>query len=496
MNSHIKKQVTTALLLLLITFSLALAQHEEIPYAEVENICITCSCQNFTNTKILNCHDRSLKHILARWPEQFGTNHTGIEIHATFSKNDIEILQQLPATDGILYFSARRCKIQKLQSKIFIDSPNIFRLDLSFNQLTEEALTPDVFKGPYNEHEYESIKLKELDLSYNYIRDLDSKLFEHINQLSVLNLAHNRFSKFDDGAAEAIGCLKYLEVLDISFNHIKILPDNIFQNLNLHNLNLKNNNFTSIPNSLNMAHNSLESLDISYNPIEKIHTDDFNNFNNLKYLNMSDMMTLKKIEVGTFSVLTKLEELHCKNNFYLTSIHLPTESKFLKILDISNGNLNSIVLEVDLLHNASKNGTLNFWPYIKTIILAENPWNCDCTLAEILKQFKNITIEKDDLSRCSSPIELTGTKLSDLNAVEICNGQHKNRFIIEDPSSSYTPYVLRAKHVVYILITIGLVILSGIIVGFGLSYGRRRLKSDVIRLKSSPIRYISVRNSS
>lgn len=57
-------------------------QHENIPYENVANICETCVCldtQDVANTNqthhMLSCVMKGFKHILARWPEEFGRNN-------------------------------------------------------------------------------------------------------------------------------------------------------------------------------------------------------------------------------------------------------------------------------------------------------------------------------------------------------------------------------------------------------------------------------------
>lgn len=192
-------------------------QQTDIPYTPVENICNTCVCLSAQDDKqqthyVLSCSTKNFKHILAGWPEEFGTNHTGKEIIATFSGNTISLLQQIPQTKAILSFSCRHCDIKEIQSLAFVDVPNILRLDLSWNQLTGDVLRPDVFRGPYNVRSYEPIGLKDLDLSHNQIHTLDKRVFEHIPYLKKLNLAYNKFDIIDITTASAIQSVTELQV--------------------------------------------------------------------------------------------------------------------------------------------------------------------------------------------------------------------------------------------------------------------------------------------
>lgn len=140
----------------------------------------------------LNCVHKDLIHIMSDWPQQFGTNQTGKHMFIYFSGNPIKSLQQLPETDGVIrFFSCRHCQLTKITSSAFIDTTSILQLDLSWNDLTGEALTPDIFRGRYNDKSYEPIMLERMDLSHNQIHYLDRKLFEHTPNLHTLAISHN-----------------------------------------------------------------------------------------------------------------------------------------------------------------------------------------------------------------------------------------------------------------------------------------------------------------
>lgn len=93
-----------------------------------------------------------------------------------------------------------------------MDVPNIKRLDLSWNEITSEELTPDVFRGPYRATHYEPIALVDLDLSHNKLKSLDRKLFEHTPNITKLNLSYNQFNVLDTSTATAIASARNLEV--------------------------------------------------------------------------------------------------------------------------------------------------------------------------------------------------------------------------------------------------------------------------------------------
>lgn len=131
------------------------SQHEDIPYQPVSNICQTCLCLSTQDVDHrthfnLDCSVRNFEHILARWPEQFGSqaiaSGAASEIVVSYSGNRIKLLQQLPATNASLTLSCRHCGLQDLQAPLFMDVPNVQALYISWNEITDDALVPDLFR--------------------------------------------------------------------------------------------------------------------------------------------------------------------------------------------------------------------------------------------------------------------------------------------------------------------------------------------------------------
>lgn len=141
----------------------------------------------------------------------------GKVIMATFSGNTIGVLQQIPPTDAILRFTCRHCGIRHLQTPTFMDVPNIVALDLAYNELSTEELSPDVFRGPYQHGVgYVSIALLELNLSHNRIQSIDRKLLLHTPNITKLDLSSNPLQIIDPDTAEAISSASLLTVSNFS----------------------------------------------------------------------------------------------------------------------------------------------------------------------------------------------------------------------------------------------------------------------------------------
>ncbi len=128
------------------------------------------------------------------------------------SYNELKTLQQFPATNAVLFFICQHCQITEIESELFIDTPNVVKVDLSWNKISSDQLRADIFKGRYNEHEYETIKLETLDLSNNQINTLEKNFFEHTPNVRMLHLSFNPIREIDEPTALAIGSLHKLEV--------------------------------------------------------------------------------------------------------------------------------------------------------------------------------------------------------------------------------------------------------------------------------------------
>lgn len=245
----------------------------------------------------------------------------------SFSGNNIPFLNQLPATEVLVYFSCRHCGIKEIAAEVFIDVPLIYKVDLSWNELNE--LTPETFKGRYNTEVYEPIGLVELDLGHNSFETLDHKLFEHVQGLRTLNLEHNQLNMEHTSTIAALASLKNLQKLNLANNGMETLPEDIFAR-HLIELNIYGNKFLKVPDSLAKAGGALKRLNVGGNLIKEIYEKSFAGMSSLRSLLMSDIQSLEIIHQNTFSHLTALESLYCSNNTNLTSINI--------------GNLNSSTL--------------------------------------------------------------------------------------------------------------------------------------------------------
>lgn len=483
--------------LLVIVAVTVTAQHEDIPYQNVENICETCVCLSYENTKPkhyqLSCATKNFQHILAKWPNEFGFDHNGVDIVAIFSGNTIETLQQLPATNASLYFSCRHCGIKYLQAPLFYDTPNIIRLDLSWNNIVSDELSALVFRGPFRNKLYEPIGLQELDLSHNQLTILEKNLFEHTPKLKKLSLSHNQLEPLNTTALKALVTLKSLISLDLSYAGLKTVPADLFEGFDyLETLNLAGNYLLEPPSDLSVLGQTLLNLNLAGNIFELLNGEDLIGLNKLQHLNISDMSTLRTIEERTFAPLYALEYLYCSHNVALEKFDLESlqKCKNLTLLDISYCDIET--LDLDSLPNSSSNlSAISPWPQLHSFRLEGNPWICDCKLFQILDYTGVGHDQQPELEvRCEGPYFLSGKRFSNMTTEEICNMKFTKNYkaVEEDP-----PRFLRKRYIILTAITASVVVALGLIIGFLVVCIRRRLKREDYGVE--PIRYTSVRRS-
>uniref|UniRef100_A0A182MDD9 LRRCT domain-containing protein n=1 Tax=Anopheles culicifacies TaxID=139723 RepID=A0A182MDD9_9DIPT len=469
-------------------------------YEDGASICERCTCMiaNKTSTvlsyDLLDCTRKNLQHMINNWPEMFNTIDPEREIVLSLSGNNIINLQQLPTTITTLVFSCCHCNLETLSSGLFKDTVNVLRVDLSFNKLSGDALSRDVFRGQYNA-EYNSalLLLDELDLSSNVIMQLQEDAFVHIAMLRHLSLARNPLGQITDSTATALAQLINLEHLDLSYCSLTDIDATAFDGMQaLRELHIQGNLFTAIPQAVYQLF-SLHFLHLAENPIEVLNI--AQPLKQLVQLNVSSMPVLHTVEVESFENVKQLKIYTGSNNPALEVFDLKIlrHLSFLKELVLSRSNLKHLhtPLEDDSAEQPDESAYKNA---LEVLLLSENPWHCDCALQRVLKyvQFSQLPhYVEDDETRCETPYVLTSLHLSELIDIEVCDQ------LVYDPPNSPVyekPAFLRPRSIFLTLLSVGIVVGLGIIIGLVIVCLKRRLKTQMMAV-SSPVRYTSVRES-
>ncbi|KAH8268065.1 hypothetical protein KR018_010811, partial [Drosophila ironensis] len=497
--SHLSLQLLAGMAAVLLPE--VLAQHEDIPYQAVDNICQTCVCLTSQDSDhrthfTLDCSVRNFEHILARWPQEFGTQAMAAgpatEIVLSYSGNQIKLLQQVPATNASLTLSCRHCGLKDLQAPLFMDVPNIEGLYLSWNDLNDDALGPELFRGPFRKTAYEPIGLKDLDLSHNQIARLDRRLFEHTPHLTGLNLAYNKLSVLDAATAASIGSVLTLQRLDLSHNGLMDLPAELFTQLShLRTLDVSGNEFKAVPSGILQLGKSLVQLNLAGNAFPNLKDSSLQGLVALRRLNISGLPNLRSVEKGALS-LPALEQLECSRNPKLERLEFADllTSRNLSQVDLSRNALSTLVVNGTSSNSSKPDET---WPRLRRLSIAGNPWLCSCELLKSLELAGMSHIEQPSdgsEARCETPYILAGAPISNLTSDIICNMviPKKYRAVDEEP-----PRFLRRRYIILTAIIASVVIVIGLVIGFIVTCVRRRLKGRDFGVQ--PIRYTSVRGS-
>lgn len=233
--------------------------------------------------------------------------------------------------------------------------PNLTYLDLSFNKIDlayndafKELKKLEVLDISYNPHYFKAIGitrnlnfienlpvLRVLNMSHNSISMLTTKQM-HSNSLAELQFTYNNLGvlwKHSDGSYKKIFTyLTNLTILDISYNYIKKIQANIYENLprNLTVLCISHNILTEfLWDKLKYFH-QLHILDLSYNSLTYVAWDNSTISHSLTSLDLR-YNYIFHLENGFFNGLKSLETLYLSHNklniINQTTFQLGPESK-------------------------------------------------------------------------------------------------------------------------------------------------------------------------
>ncbi|XP_045626136.1 chondroadherin isoform X2 [Procambarus clarkii] len=374
---------------------------------KVPVICATCECLgtvpfdvDCTTTELREVPDLSVNNFTFPW-------------ELDFANNIIYEVPQLPLLHNLLSLSFKRNHVRKIADGAFMNLPDLKDLSFQFNNLTEESLLEDVFKGNYNSTYPEPLPLEKLDLSYNNIRSLRRNALRHLPFLKHLFLSHNPIEDITWNMAAAITELHSLEELDLSQTGLNRLPSHFLADLTkLRVLTLAGNQFTSVPSEVQYAH-TLVHLNLNANPIVTVMAGDFQEgLSTLQVLEMSAMPALRNVGVNAFTSLRGLQVLKMSDNPQLSVIDRKafrvTQDDDLALQQIHIQNNNLMVLEEELLP----------WLALTYVDIQNNPWNCDCNfrwVAETLLPDLEAKNPQTTLSiLCAEPIADRANRVADL----------------------------------------------------------------------------------
>ena len=204
--------------------------------------------------------------------------------------------------------------------------------------------------------------LQVLDLSYNNMNRIEDNVFRSLVNLKTLRLTGN---ELDTITSQTFKGLTSLQVLDLSENDISNIQESPFTDLQkLQELDLSRNSISTVSPIAFLGLVSLRSLALDNNKLEGLLQESLGHASNLHYL-MLNNNDMKQIPSGTFADLKVLQTLNLDGN----DIGMISETAFgdefdnhLKILSLQNNDLSAVPTDA-LLRLKS----------IRTIVLSGNP---------------------------------------------------------------------------------------------------------------------------
>lgn len=331
-----------------------------------------------------------------------------------------------------------------IPSKTFMYQKKLRELHLSHNKI---SFIPNnsTFMG-LNE-------LAVLNLKGNFLDELARGSFSSLTKLEELNLGQNRISRIDPAAFDGLTNLRVLYLEDNALTNVPTASFPILKNLA--ELNLGINSFLTIPNGAFIDLKGLSRLDLKGATLFNISNESFKGLDVLRTLDLSDNR-LKRIPTMELSTLTRLEHLSLGQNDFdtiqegafigMSNLRRIEISGSLKLKKIESGafgantNLEFLVITSNKDLGEVQEGALSGLPRLKQVILrdnslttlaeglfpwsdleildlSENPLRCDCQmiwLRNILISKSNSSSHQDYPVSCALPERLRGELLTAL----------------------------------------------------------------------------------
>lgn len=294
----------------------------------------------------------------------------------------------------------KNANIENLHQRAFVGLVFLINLNMENNKI--RSIYPGTFSGVK--------KIESVNLRHNSITILSSEGFAELKNLQTLILAENKISTIDSKAfngleslttmdlsnnqittVNGIFNLTRLQYLDLSYNEINNLNGQEFENLtSLLEIKLSHNKLTKIPAYEFSTLSNLNILDLSKNNISVVDTNAFKGLVRLEKLDLSEN-NIKDIAANTLESLHSLESVNLSYNSLKEFRTNRFRSPMLSFLNLSHNSINEIITNgifpLHSLHNLDLSynnltqlnyiSLLHRIPKIFFLNLKGNNWPCD-----------------------------------------------------------------------------------------------------------------------
>ena len=312
---------------------------------DVTNSLNECKWDYNKITKLTICSIRTLEltHGAELLQEAQGTNKLDI-----VCDESILVESQLPKKlfrdlSSVIELGFDSCKFVKLVENSFDGLSGLKKLSIS----TKNSQWGPVKVLEVQQSAMHGLKqLTTLELTDSNIRIIPDGFFCPLSNLQVLNLTRNRIRSTENlgfSGDECISALKEISTLDLSWNELRVIPENwaVSKLRRLQHLNIQHNNISELSSETLTGLNALRTLNLSYNHIDQIPSGLFSSSKELReiFLQSNELYELPK---GVFHQLAQLLVLDLSKN-HLTSHHINNETFVglirLVILNLSHNSL-------------------------------------------------------------------------------------------------------------------------------------------------------------
>lgn len=246
-------------------------------------------------------------------------------LHLDLSSNKISFIQSLTGLDNLESLNLGHNRLSLINLTTFDGLQNLKTLDLSFNSLT--TLSGEPFQNLWY--------LETWDISHNKLTGLDVEMgFEH---LKTIVFTHNQLKR-----ANFVKTLPRVQHIDISFNQIDALyVDTFSKGQIVKKFNVSNNGLSHV-DPLTFHPSGLKVLDLSHNKLQQVAH--FGWSSPLKELYLS-YNNISHLAANSFEGLNGLEVLHLSHcNQYRFPAGIFNDFYQLKELDISSNSIGTYIV--------------------------------------------------------------------------------------------------------------------------------------------------------
>ncbi|XP_039759367.1 chaoptin-like [Pararge aegeria] len=268
--------------------------------------------------------------------------------------------------DSLNYLNLSHSQLETIEYETFKETGSISIIDLSYNMLENFYINTSNIE-----------QLSELYLNHNKLKNITRMTFKNLRLLKKLNLACNNIFYIDSSSLQSLSHLNYL---DLSSNYNLAIKGDVFNNLFISQVILRNirhqfsfeNTMNSSISTLILTNceiedmnsvfvyniNKILKLDVSSNKIKTLNKGSFQNMGALNWLDISFNM-ISTIQPGTFITNNMINTLNLySNNLRSLQFGVLDGLVNLRVLNLSNNEIDTFA--VNLLHNSPNLNKLFF----------------------------------------------------------------------------------------------------------------------------------------